>query len=185
MAVEKKLENTQMLEHSKMTHRMHNWYFAHTLYGLIWSTFMGPGICWAIDPGESGATPLQPAAIPIPRFRPVSIHILRQERPAHNKHSSITVTPHFVIATQPCGRLLQISISHRPVSIVYERASERLFRSRHFLRALGTKHRLPAITPAIIFPPLTASWAAASAQSKASAFTLDCAANGADTGAPN
>jgi hypothetical protein len=88
----------------------------------------------AIDPGESSTTPLQPAAIPILRFRPVSIHILRRERPAHNKHSSITVTPHFVIATQPCGRLLQISISHRPVSIVYERARAS-FALCHFLRA--------------------------------------------------
>jgi hypothetical protein len=173
-----------------MTENIHNWYFAltHTLERLIRNVFVGPGrIARDWSWWKQWATPLQPAAIPISRFRPVSIHILRRERPAHNKHSSITVTPHFVIATQPCGRLLQISISHRPVPIVYERA--RASFAHVTSCAPGTKHRLPAITPAIIFPPLTArsldGWVAASAQSKRRVRLHLIGTNGAEAGAAN
>lgn len=37
------------------------------------------GIHGAIDPLVKATAPLQPAAIPISRFRPVSIHILRRQ----------------------------------------------------------------------------------------------------------
>jgi len=89
----------------------------------------------------------EPAAIPISHFHWVSIHILHG---THNKHSSINVKPYFVIAAQPCGRLLQISISQRPARSMCFHClyiHVRLFPVNFLPRLQNTKHtRCAAIT---------------------------------------